>query len=48
MLARAHCQAGPSNLVNFVVNIVVEKAGSEKTLMLVTFLWYTKFSVLFL
>ena len=28
--------------------IVVEKAGSEKIFMLVTFLWYINFSVLFL
>ena len=47
-LARAHCSAGPSDLVHFVVKIVVEKAGSEKISMLVTFFWYINFSVLFL
>ena len=47
-LARTHCPAGPSDLVHFVVKIVVEKASSEKIFMLVTFLWYISFSVLFL
>ena len=40
--------AGPSDLVHFVVKIVVEKASSEKNFMLVTFLWYINLSVLFL
>ena len=36
-LARAHYPAGPSDLVHFLVKIVVEKAGSKKIFMLVTF-----------
>ena len=47
-LARAHCPARPSDLVHFVVKIIVEKESSEKIFMLVTFLWYINFSVLFL
>ena len=41
-------QGHQTDLVHFVVKIVVEKASSEKIFMLVTFLWYINFSVLFL
>ena len=33
-LARAHCPAGPLDLVHVVVKIVDEKASSEKIFML--------------
>ena len=47
-LARAHCPAGVSDLVHFVVKIVVEKVGSEKMSMLFALLCNISFSVLFL
>ena len=47
-LARAHCPAGASNLVHFVVKIAVEKVGSEKISMLLALLCKINFSVLFL
>ena len=47
-LARAHCPAGASDLVHFVVKIAVEKVGSEKLSMLLALLCKINFSVLFL
>ena len=47
-LARAHCPAGASDLVHFVVKIAVEKVGSEKISMLLALLCKINFSVLFL
>ena len=39
--------AGASELAHFVVKFFVEKAGSEKICMLLTFLCYINFIVLF-